>query len=124
MRIPTAEHPITIEPERRRVVVRSGDTVIAESQDALVLQEASYPPVHYLPPEDVDWSILEDSETTTFCPFKGDASYATLRLASGTEVSDVLWKYDDPYPAVEAIRGHVAFYGDKVEIAVEGGSAA
>jgi uncharacterized protein (DUF427 family) len=114
---PDDDHPITVEREPRHVVVRSGERVIAESDEALVLREASYPPVHYIPPADVDWSLLQDSDTASYCPYKGEAGYASL--ATGSErIDDVLWKYDDPYPAVADIRGHVAFYPSKVEVTI------
>ncbi len=114
-KIPGPDHPITVEAAADHVVVRHGDTVIADSHAPLVLREADYPPVHYIPPADVDWSVLSDSDTVTYCPYKGEASYASL-TGDGDTVKDVLWKYDEPYPAVAEIAGHVAFYPNRVEV--------
>jgi uncharacterized protein (DUF427 family) len=113
VKIPGPEHPITITPSGDHVVVRSGETVIADSRATLVLQEASYPPVRYIPRADLDASLLAASDTSTYCPFKGDAGYET---AAG--VQDALWFYAEPYPAVAEIADHVAFYTDRVELTV------
>jgi uncharacterized protein (DUF427 family) len=117
-RIPSPDHPTTVEAAAAHVVVRHGDTVIADTRAPLVLREAHYPPVHYIPPADVDWSVLTDSDTVTYCPYKGEASYASLADGAGG-VKDVLWKYDEPYPAVAEIAGHVAFYPDRVDVTTE-----
>ena len=113
MRLPDVLHPITIEPSPGRVVVRLGATVVADTGDALVLREASYRPVHYVPLADVDPSVLRPSEHSTYCPFKGHASYYSLE-AEGRLVPDALWTYQEPYDAVAQIRGHVAFYPQNV----------
>ena len=111
------DHPITITPTGRRVVVRSGDQVIAESERALTLEEANYGPAQYLPLEDVDPSILRPTDHETDCPDKGDASYYTAQTADG-ELENVIWTYREPYEAVAEIAGHVAFYPDRVQIEV------
>ena len=110
-RQPDAEHPITIAPTGRRVTVTVGDTVVARTDDALTLQEASYPPVQYVPLADVDPAVLSDSATTTYCPYKGDANYYNVG-----DVTDVIWSYRQPYPAVAEIAGRVAFYPDKARV--------
>ena len=114
VREPTAEHPITITPTGKRVTVRINGTVIADIDDALTLQESTYRPVQYLPLADVVAGQLTRSATTTYCPYKGDAGYYH---AAG--VDDVIWTYENPYPAVVAIAGRVAFYPDKAQITVE-----
>jgi len=115
---PTAEHPITVEPNPNRVVVRLGDLVIAETDDALTLREASYPPVQYIPLADVDQSQLVRTDHDSYCPFKGDASYYSLP-AAGEAGENAVWEYRDPYPPVAAIKDRVAFYTDRVEITEE-----
>ena len=80
---PTAEHPITIEPTQGRVVVRVGDQVVADSRQALTLQESTYPAVQYIPMADVDQSVLRRTDTSTYCPFKGDASYYSVQTPGG-----------------------------------------
>ena len=118
VKIPDATHPITIRPTGARVTVRVGGTAVAETDGALSLAEASYPVVQYIPLSDVDQSLLERTTTQSYCPYKGDASYYDL-LAGGRELTDAVWTYREPYDAVAAIAGHVAFYPDRVDVAAE-----
>jgi uncharacterized protein (DUF427 family) len=115
---PTANHPITVEPTGKHVTVRINGEVVAETDNALTLQESTYPAVQYIPLSDVVQTVLTSSDTTTYCPFKGDASYYTVTTAAGDTVQDAIWTYEQPYPAVADIAGHVAFYADKADIAV------
>lgn len=112
---PGPDHPITITRNPGRVVARVGDHVVADSANALTLQEANYPAVQYLPLSDIDADLLQRTDTTTHCPYKGDAAYYSLRL-DGTDLTDALWTYESPYPAVAEIAGHVAFYADRVQV--------
>jgi uncharacterized protein (DUF427 family) len=114
---PTTEHPITITPTGTRVVVRVNGEIVADTSEALQLQESSYPAVQYIPFEDVEQDRLTRTDTSTYCPYKGDAGYYSVSTAAGT-VEDVIWTYDQPYPAVAQIVGHVAFYPDKADISV------
>jgi uncharacterized protein (DUF427 family) len=118
IKIPGPDHPITIASSDDHVVVRSGEATIADSRSTLVLQEANYPPVRYVPIADVDQSQLAASELITYCPYKGDASYYSI-IGDEERGSDAVWFYDDPYPAVAEIKGHVAFYPDRVELSIE-----
>jgi uncharacterized protein (DUF427 family) len=118
-KIPGRDHPITIEPAGQRIIVRVGDRVVADSTAALTLREAGYRPVHYIPIKDVDQTMLRSSRTSTYCPYKGDASYYSIAGPDG-ELEDAIWTYDDPYAAVAAIAHHVAFYADRVEITETG----
>ena len=119
IKTPGRDHPITITSSGDHVVVRSREATIADSRSTLVLREAGYPPVRYIPIVDVDRSQLAASELTSYCPYKGDSSYYSI--AAGAERGvDAVWLYDDPYPAVAEIKGHVAFYSDRVELSVEG----
>jgi uncharacterized protein (DUF427 family) len=122
-REPGPDHPISIVTDPARVTVRVGDTVVADSTDTLRMQEAQYPRVHYVPLKDVDETLLRPSQTTTYCPFKGEASYYSLSTPDG-DVQDALWFYESPYPAVEQIAGHVAFYIERVQLSVEDRDAA
>jgi uncharacterized protein (DUF427 family) len=112
---PGPEHPITVEPNPARVLVRASGVVIADSRNALTLREASYPPVQYVPLLDVERSLLEPSDHTSYCPFKGEASYYSVPVA-GQPGENAVWEYREPYQAVAGISGHVAFYADRVEI--------
>jgi uncharacterized protein (DUF427 family) len=114
---PTAEHPITIDPTGKRVVVRINGDVVADTNKALQLQESTYPAVQYIPFSDVVQDVLTRTDTNTYCPFKGEAGYYSVTTGAGT-VDDAIWFYEQPYPAVAAIAGHVAFYPDKAEISV------
>ena len=115
---PTAEHPITVEPTGKHVTVRVNGELVADTRTALTLQESTYPAVQYIPLGDVVQDRLRHSDTTTYCPFKGDASYYHVTTAAGDTVEDVIWTYEQPYPAVGDIVGHVAFYPDKADITV------
>jgi uncharacterized protein (DUF427 family) len=115
---PTAAHPITVAPTGRHVTVRVGGQVIAETDDALTLQESTYPAVQYIPSRDVVASVLRDSDTETYCPYKGDATYHHVVTAAGDTVQDAIWTYQKPYPAVAQIAGHFAFYSDKADVVV------
>ena len=117
-KIPDASHPITVRPTGARVTVRVGGTVVAETDNALSLAEASYPVVQYIPLADVDQSLLERTTTQTYCPYKGDASYYTVSPPGGRTETDVIWTYEHPYPSVAQIAGHVAFYPDRAEVTV------
>ncbi|MGE2716146.1 DUF427 domain-containing protein [Mycolicibacterium litorale] len=114
---PTAQHPIAVTPTGRHVTVTVNGVVIAETDDALTLQESDYPAVQYIPLRDVVESALVCSDTSTYCPYKGDAAYYHVNAADQT-VEDAIWTYAQPYPAVAAIAGHVAFYPDKADISV------
>lgn len=71
--------------------------------------------MQYIPIADVVAQLVR-SNTETYCPFKGDASYYHVLTAHGPTVDDVLWTYEKPYPAVGQIAGHVAFYPDKADV--------
>jgi uncharacterized protein (DUF427 family) len=111
---PGPDHPISIQHNRARVVVSVARRVIADTRNALALHEADYPPVQYIPREDVDLTQLERTDHATYCPYKGDCSYYTIP-AGGKKSVNAVWSYEDPFPAVGQIRGHVAFYPDRVD---------
>jgi uncharacterized protein (DUF427 family) len=122
IRQPGSDHPITIEPNPGRVTVTVAGRTIADTTRALTLREAGHRPVEYIPLDDVDRSQLQPSEHTSYCPYKGDASYFSIP-AGGERSTDAVWTYRDPYPAVAQIAGHVAFYRDRVD-EIAGGAAA
>lgn len=119
VKIPDATHPITVSPTGTRVTVRVGGVTVATSDNALSLAEASYPVVQYIPIGDVDQSLLRRTDTQTYCPFKGDASYYSVQLPDGQTETDLIWTYEQPYEAVAQIAGHVAFYQNRAEITVD-----
>lgn len=115
MKLPGPDHPITITKNPRRVRVSAGDMVIAETAKALTLKEANYPAVQYLPREDANMALLERTDRVTHCPYKGDASYYSIK-ADGRTLDNAIWSYETPFPAMTEISGHLAFYPDKVRI--------
>jgi uncharacterized protein (DUF427 family) len=118
VREPSADHPITVTPTGKHVTVRVNGELVAETDNALTLQESTYPAVQYIPLDDVVAEFLSSSDTTTYCPYKGDASYYDVSTPAGETIQDVIWTYTQPYPAVADIAGHVAFYPDKAEVTV------
>lgn len=115
---PGPDHPITIAPHPKRVVVRVAGRTVADSRAALALREASYPVVFYIPRADADLSLLARTDHTTYCPYKGNCSYFSIP-AGGDRSKNAVWSYEAPYPAVAAIRGHLAFYPGRVDEIVE-----
>jgi uncharacterized protein (DUF427 family) len=114
IRIPSPDHPISIQRNPARVVVSVAGRMIAGTDNALTLREADYSPVQYIPREDVDFAQLERTDHATYCPYKGDCSYYSVP-AGGKKSVNAVWTYEDPYPAVAQIKGHVAFYPDRVD---------
>jgi len=111
MKLPGPDHPITIAPAKGRVIVRAGDTVIADTTHALELREASYKPVLYIPRTDAKMAHYRRSTHATHCPYKGDASYFDLPGAP-----NAVWSYETPFPAMAEIKDHLAFYPNHVTI--------
>jgi len=114
IKIPGPAHPITIERNLKRVVVSIGGTVLADSRDALILGEAGYPAVQYIPRKDVDMALLERSAHATYCPYKGDCAYFSIP-SGGERAINAVWTYEAPYDAVAAIRNCLAFYPEGVD---------
>ncbi len=111
---PDSDHPISIQRNPARVVVFVAARVIADTRNALALREADYPAVQYIPREDVDLTQLERTDHATYCPYKGDCNYFSIP-AGGKKSVNAVWTYEDPYPAVAQIKGHVAFYPERVD---------
>ena len=114
VKIPGPDHPISIEANRSRVVVKVAGTIIADTRAALTLREASYPPVQYIPRRDVDMAVLMRSEHTSYCPYKGDASYYSIP-AGGDRSRNAVWTYEAPFEAMAQIKDYVAFYPDRID---------
>ena len=114
VRLPGPDHPISIQRNPARVVVSVAGPVVADTRNALTLREAAYPPVQYMPAEDVDFSQLERTDHATYSPYKGDCNSSSVP-AGGRKSVNVVWTYEDPFPAVAQIKGHVAFYPDRVD---------
>ncbi len=123
MKIPDENHPITITRAPTTVRVLFEGHEIADSDDVLVLKEASYPPVYYFPRDDVRMVFLRRTDKVTHCPYKGDASYFTI-YRDAQVVDNAVWSYEDPFPAVGQIGNRVAFYPEHVEFQIGDRTAA
>ncbi len=106
---------ITIRKAAGTWVVRASGAVLAESNAALELIEGEYPPAIYFPRGDVAMEFLEKTQSSTNCPFKGQASYYAIHGKSGI-IQDAAWSYEDPIQSMAEIGGHLAFYADKVTV--------
>ena len=113
MKLPGPDHPITIEPNPKRVRVTFAGRVVADTLRALTLREADYAPVQYIPRADIDMSLLERTPHATHCPYKGDASYFSLTV-DGRVSENAAWSYEAPYPAMADIEERLAFYPRRV----------
>jgi len=114
IKVPGPEHPIAIERNPKRVVITAGRLVVADTRDALILREAGYPPVQYVPRKDVNMALLARTEHATYCPYKGDCSYFSIPLG-GDRSANAVWTYEAHYAAVALIKDHLAFYPDRVD---------
>ena len=108
------QHRVHVESTPRHVRVTFNGETIADSKRALLLRETGHLPVYYFPPEDVRHDLLEPTEQHTRCPFKGEASYWSVKV--GEIVADnAMWGYLDPLPGREDIRGYRAFYWNRMD---------
>ena len=114
MKLPGHDHPITVTRNLNRVRVSFGGKVIADTTRALILQEASYPPVQYIPRADANMTLLKKTAHATHCPYKGDASYYSIETGKST-AQNAVWSYEQPFAAVKEIAGHLAFYPNRVD---------
>jgi uncharacterized protein (DUF427 family) len=112
IKLPSRDHPITIEPNLKRVVVSVAGRVVAKTREALTLCEAPYP--QYIPRKDVDMLLLERTDHVTYCPYKGDCAYYSIPIG-GERSTNAVWTYEAPYAAVAEIKDHIAFYSDRVD---------
>jgi uncharacterized protein (DUF427 family) len=110
-------HTITITPADVHVDVSVGGDKVAESDRPVLLDETGLPTRCYLPREDVRAELVGPTSTKTTCPFKGEASYWSLRV-DGQVYEDVAWSYEEPIPGAEGIAGLVCFYPEKVDLTV------
>ncbi|HEY1722740.1 MAG TPA: DUF427 domain-containing protein [Magnetospirillaceae bacterium] len=115
MKTPGPDHPITVTPIADHVVVRFKGEVVADTRNALELKESTYPAVLYIPRGDIKLDHYAKNPDHTYCPYKGEASYFDL-VAGEERVKGAVWSYEAPYPAMTAIKEHVAFYPNQVTI--------
>lgn len=106
-------------PSSRHVRVEVDGTTVAESNRPVVLFENPLPPRYYLPQEDIRMDLLEPSDTTSLCPYKGKARYWSLRLGDKNK-RDLVWSYPDPIPENPRIKDLVCFFSERVDLIVDG----
>jgi uncharacterized protein (DUF427 family) len=115
----TQGHTITITPADAHVEVRVDGHTVAESDRPVLLEETGLPTRYYLPRDDVRTELLRATDTSTRCPYKGQASYWSLEVEGRTH-DDVVWSYETPIPEAEAITGLLCFYNERVDLVVGG----
>lgn len=114
IKIPGPDHPISIGKSTSHVVVTVGGKTVADSRNAVLLRESSYPPVLYIPRADVDMTLLQRTDHSSYCPYKGDCSYYSIP-SGGERSTNAIWTYETPYDAVAGIAEYMAFYPNRVD---------
>ena len=111
---PEREHCVELSPNRATVHVLVDGRTVAKSANTLLVRETNHAEVIYFPRADVRCDLLEKTDHRTFCPFKGEASYWTLRVGQCT-LENAVWGYEQPFDDVVGLTDHLAFYADRVE---------
>ena len=106
------DHQVVLSEANQSVRILAGELTLAESRQAIRVDESRHDPVYYVPREDVALDILAEMELTSYCPFKGTARYWSLK----EEGQEIAWAYDDPYEEVRRLAGHIAFYTDRTRL--------
>jgi len=109
------DYEVSVSPTGERIRVCFAGETIVDTQHAITVSETNHAPVLYFPRSDVRFEHLERTEHQTFCPFKGDAGYWSLRVGDACS-ENAVWGYDDPFPEVEPLKDYVAFYAERVDI--------
>ena len=113
------DYRVELLPESRRVTVKFGGVTIADSCEALRVEETGHGPVHYLPQNDVRLDLMRPTEHHTRCPYKGEASYWTIEVPGDTgpvrRAENAVWAYPSPYDEVSGLTGYYAFYSNRVD---------
>lgn len=110
---------VDVRESSRHVRVSLRGAILAESRRPKLLFETSLPTRVYIPRPDVRTDLLRRSRTTTYCPYKGYASYWSTRLRDG-DLEDVAWSYGDPFPEASTVRDHLAFLHEDVDVVLDG----
>ena len=109
------DYRVDLKPSRERLRIRFEGQLLAESTSTLLVNETKHVPVVYFPREDIHFEHLERTAHSTFCPFKGEASYWTLR-ANGRVEENAVWSYEAPFGEVAELKDYLAFYPDHIEL--------
>jgi uncharacterized protein (DUF427 family) len=111
--------PPRVEKSTRHILVRWNEITLADSCNTFRVLETSHPPTYYIPYQDVAMDHLRPSDKRSFCEWKGRASYYDF-VAGTTHIPSAGWTYEDPSPAFAPLRGHLAFYPDRLECFLDG----
>jgi uncharacterized protein (DUF427 family) len=114
IRIPGPDHPIAISPVEGKIRVTVAGRIVAESAQAVRLEEKGYLPVYYLPRNDTDMSLLVRTKHDTYCPYKGACTYYSIPTG-GSKSENAVWTYEKPYEAVAGIQEYMAFYPSRID---------
>lgn len=109
------DYAVEVSPAGGQVTVACKGETIASSNSALLVKETRHADVYYLPREDVNMALFTATDHSTFCPFKGHASYWSLNVA-GAQEENLVWSYEAPYPEVANLKDYMSFYTDRTEI--------
>lgn len=108
------EHQVKISPSNKQVRAVLNGITIANTTNALLVEETGHPPVYYIPIGDIRMELATETQHHTYCPFKGEAAYWSF-AAIGVSAENAAWGYKQPYDEVRALRGHLAFYPEKID---------
>jgi uncharacterized protein (DUF427 family) len=106
-------------PSSRHIRVELDGVTVADTKRPFLLFETHAPTRYYIPAEDVRMDLLQSSDSQTVCPYKGVASYWSVRVGE-TVYKDIVWSYQSPIPETPKIKGLLSFYNEKVDIFVDG----
>jgi uncharacterized protein (DUF427 family) len=106
-------HRVDLKPAGQRIRVVLGGETLADSRNATLVEETGYGPVYYFPRADVRMEMLERTQHSSYCPYKGTAAYWTLKAASQNAL-DAVWTYETPYDEALALKGLVSFWLQKI----------
>lgn len=115
-----ADHPnhrVELSPPEHSLILKRGETTVAETTRAILVEETGYPPRHYIPATDFNEELLESSDSQSYCPFKGKASYWGI-VVDGEALADCIWGYDAPYDECQALAGYRGFYADSFDLII------
>jgi uncharacterized protein (DUF427 family) len=108
------EHRVDLHPDKSHVRVKFAGKVIADSTETLRVEETGHGPVYYIPAKDMALDVMKKTEHTTYCPFKGTASYWTVKVGDSS-AENAIWGYETPYDETKALAGYYAFYDNRID---------
>ncbi|MDQ3714624.1 MAG: DUF427 domain-containing protein [Actinomycetota bacterium] len=108
--------PPSVERASRHIVITFGGKIVADTTRPWRICETSHPPVYYLPRDDIATGVLVPGQGSSYCEFKGSATYWALAVGDRVE-PEVGWSYENPSTGYADMAGAVAFYPGRVDLA-------